>query len=149
MWLLLSCFSCVQLFVTSWTVARQAPLSMQFSRQQDCRGLPLLLQGIFLTQDQTWVSSNSCTAGSSLPLSHWGSPQMWFTGCKIHFLSKGSLRHYTEGYYGHRSNQSKVEIQCKSSQPGQEAQRWDVDRGHSSSGPTWETHRSLNFLLCI
>ena len=26
--------SCVQLFVTPWTVARQAPLSMEFSRQE-------------------------------------------------------------------------------------------------------------------
>ena len=27
-------FSCVRLFVTPWTVARQAPLSMGFSQQQ-------------------------------------------------------------------------------------------------------------------
>ena len=30
----LSCFSHVQLFVTLWTVARQAPLAMGFSRQE-------------------------------------------------------------------------------------------------------------------
>ena len=30
----LSHFSCIQLFVTPWTVARQAPLSMEFSRQE-------------------------------------------------------------------------------------------------------------------
>ena len=30
----LSCFSCVQLFVTSWTIAHRAPLSMGFSRQE-------------------------------------------------------------------------------------------------------------------
>ena len=36
----LSCFSCVQLFVTPWTVARQAPLSMGFSRQEYWSGLP-------------------------------------------------------------------------------------------------------------
>ena len=29
-----SCFSCVQLFVTLWTVACQAPLSMEFYRQE-------------------------------------------------------------------------------------------------------------------
>ena len=29
-----------QLFVTPWTVARQAPLSMEFSRQEDWSGLP-------------------------------------------------------------------------------------------------------------
>ena len=33
-------FSCVRLFVTSWTGARQAPLSMEFSRQEYWGGLP-------------------------------------------------------------------------------------------------------------
>ena len=32
--------SCVQLFVTAWTVALQAPLSMEFSRQEHWSGLP-------------------------------------------------------------------------------------------------------------
>ena len=32
--------SCVRLFVTAWTVARQAPLSTGFSRQEYWRGLP-------------------------------------------------------------------------------------------------------------
>ena len=36
----LSCFSCVQLFATLWTVAHQAPLSMGFSRQEYWRRLP-------------------------------------------------------------------------------------------------------------
>ena len=45
-------------FVTPWTVARQAPLSMGFSRQEHWSGLPSLLQGIFPTQ------------GSNLHLSH-------------------------------------------------------------------------------
>ena len=35
----LSHFSCVQLFVTPWTVAHQAPLSMEFSRQVYWSGL--------------------------------------------------------------------------------------------------------------
>ena len=33
-------FSCVQLFATPWTVACQAPLSMEFSRQEYWGGLP-------------------------------------------------------------------------------------------------------------
>ena len=37
---MLSHFSCVWLFVTPWTVARQAPLSMEFSRQEYWSGLP-------------------------------------------------------------------------------------------------------------
>ena len=37
---MLSRFSCIQLFVTPWTVAYQAPLSMRFSRQENWSGLP-------------------------------------------------------------------------------------------------------------
>ena len=37
----------VQLFAAPWAVARQAPLSMEFSRQEYCLAL---LQGIFPTQ---------------------------------------------------------------------------------------------------
>ena len=37
---MLSCFSRVQLFVTLWTVALQAPQSMGFSRQEYWNGLP-------------------------------------------------------------------------------------------------------------
>ena len=36
----LSCFSRVQLFVTLWTIAHQAPLSVEFSRQEYWSGLP-------------------------------------------------------------------------------------------------------------
>ena len=32
--------SCVQLFATPWTIAHQAPLSMEFSRQEYWNGLP-------------------------------------------------------------------------------------------------------------
>ena len=35
-----SCFSCVRLFVTLWTTALRAPLSMGFSRQEYWGGLP-------------------------------------------------------------------------------------------------------------
>ena len=37
---MLSCFSHVQLFVTLWIVAHQAPLSMEFSKQEHWSGLP-------------------------------------------------------------------------------------------------------------
>ena len=45
--------SCVQLFVTPWTIACQAHLSIEFSSQEYLSGLPLptlLSQGIFPTQ---------------------------------------------------------------------------------------------------
>ena len=37
---MLNCFSCVWIFVVTWTVAHQAPLSMGFSRQEYWSGLP-------------------------------------------------------------------------------------------------------------
>ena len=40
----------VRLFATLWTIAFQAPLSMEFSRQEYWSGCHILLQGIFLTQ---------------------------------------------------------------------------------------------------
>ena len=40
----------VQFFATSWTVAHQVPLSMEFSRQDYWSMLHFLLQGIFPTQ---------------------------------------------------------------------------------------------------
>ena len=45
--LLLFCavLSCVWLFVTPGTIAPQAPLSMEFSRQEHCSGLPFLPLG--------------------------------------------------------------------------------------------------------
>ena len=69
----LSCFSCVGLFVIPWTVAFQAPLSMGFSRQEYQSGLPFpppgdlpdpridpeslmspALVGRFITTSATW-----------------------------------------------------------------------------------------------
>ena len=43
--MVLSCFSCVWLFATLWTVARQASLSVVFSRQEYSSGLPFLSPG--------------------------------------------------------------------------------------------------------
>ena len=42
---MLSHFSRVRLFATPWTVACQAPLSMDFSRQEYCSGLPFPTPG--------------------------------------------------------------------------------------------------------
>ena len=52
---MLSRFGHVQLFGTPWTVARQAPLSTGFSRQEYWSGFHALLQGIFPIQ-----GSNLC-----------------------------------------------------------------------------------------
>ena len=54
--------SCVQFFVTLWTIASQAPLSMGFSRQEYWSGLPFPPPGDW-PRDQTHVSFDSCIAG--------------------------------------------------------------------------------------
>ena len=87
----------VQFFVTPWTVARQAPLSMGFSRQEYCSGLPCppvgnlpnpgikpmslaspALAGRFFTTVATWVPLTP-TLSSVLPvgLPHSSSARAW------------------------------------------------------------------------
>ena len=72
---MLSHFSCIQLFVTPWTVDHQAPLYMGFSRQRYCSGLPCPPPGDFLD----WGIKPAFPVApalqvNSLPLSHRGSP---------------------------------------------------------------------------
>ena len=73
---MLSCFNQVQLFVTPWTIAHQALLSMEFSRQEYWSGLPCpppgdlpdpgmepksllspALASVFFTTNATWEAS--------------------------------------------------------------------------------------------
>ena len=73
--------SCVQLFATPWTVAPQAPLSVEFSRQESWNGLPFpspedlpdpgieprslaspVLAGGFFTASTTWKTRGSLTS---------------------------------------------------------------------------------------
>ena len=71
----LSRFSCVQLFVTRWTVARPAPLSMGSSRQECWSGLPCPPQGIFPTQKSNChLLSLLHWQASSVPLAPPGEP---------------------------------------------------------------------------
>ena len=44
-WVMVVMLSCVQLFVNPWTVGCHAPLSMEFSRQEDWSGLPFPTPG--------------------------------------------------------------------------------------------------------
>ena len=59
----LSHHGCVQLFVTLWTVANQAPLSIGFFRQEYWSGCRALLQGILLTQGLSWQLMSLALAG--------------------------------------------------------------------------------------
>ena len=72
---LCSVLSWVQLWGTVWTVARQAPLSMGFSRQAYCSGLPFPPLGIFPTQGSNLrVLCLLHWQADSWPLNHLGSP---------------------------------------------------------------------------
>ena len=60
---MLSHFSCIRLFVTHWTAARQAPLPMGFSRQEYYSGLPCPPPGD-LPDRRTKPASTHWQAGS-------------------------------------------------------------------------------------
>ena len=68
--------SCVQLCVTPWTLARQAPLPMGFPGKSTAVGCYFLLQGIFVMQgwNRSLLSLPPWQAGSS-SLCHLGSPR--------------------------------------------------------------------------
>ena len=59
--------SCVQLFVTPWTVACQAPLSMKFSRPEYWVSSHSLLQGIFPTKAIKPLPGSPALQADSLP----------------------------------------------------------------------------------
>ena len=76
-----SLVSRVQFFVTPWTVAHKAPLSMGFPRQEYWRGLPFPPPGD-LTDPGTEPTSPAL-AGRPLLLSHQESSYVWLNKSKI------------------------------------------------------------------
>ena len=71
---MLSSFSCIQLFMTIWTIACQAPLSMEFSRQEYWSGLPFSPPGDLSNSGIEPVSHVSYT-GRQVPTSAtWEAP---------------------------------------------------------------------------
>ena len=75
--LLLSHFSHVQLCVTLWTVAHQAPLSMGFSRQEYWNGLPCCPSGDFPNPETEPTSPASpALQADSLPTELHGKPRI-------------------------------------------------------------------------
>ena len=79
---LLCRFSCVQLFVTLWTVTLQAPLSMGFSRQKYLSGLPYPPPGDL--PDPGIELGSPALQANSLSLSHQGS--LLFSLSKLYSL---------------------------------------------------------------
>ena len=77
-----SCFSCVRLFATPWTVAFQAPLSMGFSKQEHCSGLLCPPPGNL--PDPGIEPMSPALQADSLPLSHSGNPDIYLILIKTH-----------------------------------------------------------------
>ena len=76
--------SCVWLFAALWTVARQAPLSMGFSRQEHWSGLPCRPSGVFPTRGPNLLLLNLLTW--QLVLHHYrrlGAQCLPYLWCKI------------------------------------------------------------------
>ena len=68
----------VQIFAAPWTVAHQAPLSMEFSRQEYWRGLPFPTPGDLPKPGIKHISLESPALPGRFfffPLSHLGSPK--------------------------------------------------------------------------
>ena len=69
----LSCFSTIQFFATPWTIARQAPLSMGFSRQKYWSGEPFPSPGDLLDPGMEAVSPAApALVGGFFTMSHQG-----------------------------------------------------------------------------
>ena len=72
---MLSCFSYVQLFLTLWAVAYQAPLSMEFSKQEYWSGLPCPPPGDLPDPGiKPEFLTTAVLSGGSLPLAPPGKP---------------------------------------------------------------------------
>ena len=91
---MLSCFSCVWLCATLWTVACQAPLSMGFPSKNTGVGCHVLLHGSrdpgsSRSRDQNCISWISCIVGRFFTAEPPGKPwacQTWFLLCWYMFL---------------------------------------------------------------
>ena len=74
----------VRLFVTPWTVACQAPLSVGFSRQEQWSGLPFLIPGDL---PDPWIKptsrASSAMASDPLPLVPPGKPFICYRSAQI------------------------------------------------------------------
>ena len=80
---MLNCFSHAWLFVTLWTVAWQAPLSMRFSRQEYWNGLPFSSR-IFPTQGpNSHLLMSPALAGGSLVVAPPGKTRVELVGANF------------------------------------------------------------------
>ena len=90
----LSHFSCVWLFATPWTVARRAPLSMEFSRQEYWSGLPSQSAGVLPDAGIELVSplSPASAGGFFTTSATWEAPCSWLSAGKCWNVMTNKMR---------------------------------------------------------
>ena len=114
---MLTCFSCVWLFVTLWTIARQAPLSMGCSRQEHWSGLLCPPPGDLPDQGILPVSLTSpALADRFFTLVPSGKPRVWINHFYFPFLKiylPALVLHCSMGVYLFSSSSSFFFFSCK------------------------------------
>ena len=84
--------SCVWLFVIPWTIARQAPLSMEFSGQEYWSGLPFSSSGD-LSDPEMGSKPHLLHCRQILyPLSHQESPNAYCAVCQLYINTTGEKK---------------------------------------------------------
>ena len=91
--LVLSRFSRVRLFTTLWTVARQAPLSMGFSKQEYWNGLSFLPPGDLPNPGTEPASllSSAMAGGFFRTSTTWEAPKLPMQNKQIHKVAVGLM----------------------------------------------------------
>ena len=81
-------FSDVQLFVTLWIIAQQAPLSMKFSRQEYWNGLPCSTPGDFLNPEieSSSLASPALAGRCFISAPSWEAPQFLVPILKTYYM---------------------------------------------------------------
>ena len=90
---MLSSFSCIKLFMTIWTIACQAPLSMDFSRQEYWSGLPFPSPGDLSNSGIEPVSLMSPTLAGRFPLVLPGKPHVYICTYTYIYISEELPNH--------------------------------------------------------
>ena len=88
-----SCFNCVWLFVTPWTVAHQASLSMGILQARTLEWVAMpFSRGSSRSSNQTRVSCASCIAGRFFTTEPLGKPGLWISRDKFeHIYMSGAF----------------------------------------------------------
>ena len=137
-------FSHVQLFVTPWTVARQAPLSIGFSRQEDWSGLPCPFPGDLPHPGiETASLLTPALQANSWLLNHPGSPNSKYIN--LTNLYRGNLPWISQDWNQSTSRQVAFFLEAVGENFLPASGGCQHSLAHSPSSKTGKLHLSDNF----